>query len=151
MYITVDQFLNLFAAYNNSVCHAVHPCSSCTWIGLFCSKEMELSDTFITLTLSFFWLWIESYIISSYFTAINPAAYALPSWIFSRSGDLLLRFHEFITFFSISIESLCIYGVIMTLRMLIYPSLVIIWSCLSSVSHIRATLSTRYSHLECCS
>ena len=74
---TTEQFLDVIAKYN----HAVWPMQYLLVLlalsaVFFTFNDRNRSSRYITLILSFFWIWIGVVYHLIYFTTINPAAYA---------------------------------------------------------------------------
>jgi hypothetical protein len=74
---TPEQFLNVFAQYNNTVfpLQIVFVVLGIVALGLTI-KRSQFSDRAILLILSFFWFWIGIVYQIVFFSSINPLAYA---------------------------------------------------------------------------
>lgn len=76
MPFTGDQFLEVFATYNNGVWPMQFVLGFLALVAVFFAiKGGNRSNQFIILILSFFWVWIGIVYHLVYFTSINPAAY----------------------------------------------------------------------------
>jgi hypothetical protein len=74
MPFTVDQFLHVFATYNNGVWPTQVLLILLALLAVYFT--MKNPHRFIALVLAFFWIWIGAVYHLMYFTTINPAAYA---------------------------------------------------------------------------
>jgi hypothetical protein len=89
---TQEQFLNVFAQYNNTVfpLQIVFVILGIAALGL-AIKRSQFSDKAILLILSFFWFWIGIVYHIIFFSSINPLAYAF-GVLFIVEAVLLLYF-----------------------------------------------------------
>jgi hypothetical protein len=89
---TQEQFLNVFAQYNNTVfpLQIVFVILGIAALGL-AIKRSQFSDKAILLILSFFWFWMGIVYHIIFFSSINPLAYAF-GVLFIVEAVLLLYF-----------------------------------------------------------
>jgi len=87
---TQEQFLNVFAHYNNTVfpLQIVFVILGIVAVGL-AIKKSEFSDKAILLILSFFWFWTGIVYHILFFSSINPLAYAFGVLCIVEAGLLL--------------------------------------------------------------
>jgi hypothetical protein len=123
---TTEQFLSVFGQYNQAV-WPVQIVLSLLGLAsiLLAVRKIGLSDRLITMTLSFFWLWIGLAYHLAFFTAINPAAYAF-AVLTAIQGIVFLIFGVFNPGLSFHFRP-NVYGLIGALMilyaMIIYPVL----------------------------
>ena len=90
MPFTVDQFLKVFATYNNAVWPMQFVLGFLALVAVFFAvKGGNRSNQLIILILSFFWVWIGIVYHLVYFTSINPAAYAFGALNILQGGVFL--------------------------------------------------------------
>ena len=126
MPFTVDQFLEVFASYNNAVWPVQFVLVFLALAVIFLSvKNPNHSNHIICLILAFLWIWIGVVYHLVYFTAINPAAYAFGALNIIQAGLFLyygltksaLSFHFQPNLFGAAGMILIVYG------LLVYPIL----------------------------
>ena len=93
MPFTTEEFLGVFSSYNNSVYPFQYILIISAVFTVFLTfRKRSYSNSLITWTLVFYWLWIGVVYHIIFFSSINPAAYAfgvlfvLQAFLFMKAG-----------------------------------------------------------------
>lgn len=90
MPFTIDEFLGVFADYNQTIWPFQFAFYAAAFIILYLIVKRESSNKIISGLLAFFWIWTGAVYHIIFFAEINPAAYAFGA-IYIIEGLLLIK------------------------------------------------------------